>query len=310
MRNARGQVDLFHGALSAIPRAIRSTFTTPGLAAARRGAQGLATDITHIHGRTVTIKYQADGRVLIQSRGATAIARARGGWISGPGGPTADMIPAMLSSGEYVVNARSASRHGALLEALNARHMAVGGPVGRRVTTRYVGSFPQNLVSNFIDRWAAGYGMTGGGGGQSLGLGGSGVTRWAPTILQALRILGQSTAWLNTVEARMNRESGGNPRAVNLWDSNALAGHPSVGLMQVIRGTFAGYAGRFRGTGPFLYGVSVNPLANTYAGLHYALGRYGSLAALARPGGYDKGGYLPPGLSLAYNGTGAPERVL
>ncbi len=77
--------------------------------------------------------------------------------------------------------------------------------------------------------------------------------------------------------------------------------------------TFATYAGRFRPVGPFLYGVSVNPLANSYAGGNYAVHRYGSLAAVdprVRHAGYDDGGWLPPGLSLAYNGTGQPERVL
>jgi SLT domain-containing protein len=108
----------------------------------------------------------------------------------------------------------------------------------------------------------------------------------------------------------MNQESGGNPTVVNKWDSNWLAGTPSVGLMQVIGPTFAAYAGPFRGVGPFLYGTSVNPLANTYAGLNYAIHRYGSLAALSQPGGYDQGGWLNPGWTMAYNGTGRPERVL
>src|SRR5258708_37696042 len=76
--------------------------------------------------------------------------------------------------------------------------------------------------------------------------------------------------------------------------------------MQVIGPTFRAYAGPFRTTGPFEYGVSVAPLANIFAGLNYALHRYGTLAALGQPGGYDNGGWLRPGLSLAYNGTGRP----
>ncbi|WP_333767743.1 transglycosylase SLT domain-containing protein [Streptomyces sp. IBSBF 2435] len=138
----------------------------------------------------------------------------------------------------------------------------------------------------------------------------AGVAQWASTITQALGLLGQPGSWLGTVERRMNQESGGNPRAVNLWDSNAKAGHPSVGLMQVIRGTFDTYAGQFRGRGPSMYGVSTDPLANTYAGLNYALHRYGSLSALNRPGGYDQGGLLKPGATMAVNRTGRPEAVL
>jgi TP901 family phage tail tape measure protein len=47
-------------------------------------------------------------------------AAANGGWINGPGGPKADVIPAMLSNGEFVVNAASAKRFGALLELINS----------------------------------------------------------------------------------------------------------------------------------------------------------------------------------------------
>lgn len=92
-------------------------------------------------------------------------------------------------------------------------------------------------------------------------------------------------------------------------NSNWKAGHPSVGLMQVIRGTFAAYAGKYRKTGPFEYGVSTNAMANIYAGLNYALHRYGSLSALGRPGGYDSGG-IARGVGYMAKNTLKPERVL
>src|SRR5712692_8810418 len=91
----------------------------------------------------------------------------------------------------------------------------------------------------------------------------------------------------------MTQESGGNPTIVNDWDSNWIAGHPSVGLMQVIRPTFASNAGPFANTGPFSYGVSVDPLANIYAGLEHAIRTYPSLQyAMDKPGGYDNGGFM------------------
>lgn len=40
----------------------------------------------------------------------------------------------------------------------------------------------------------------------------------------------------------IKHESGGNARAVNNWDSNAKAGHPSKGILQFIDGTFRKYA--------------------------------------------------------------------
>lgn len=151
----------------------------------------------------------------------------------------------------------------------------------------------------------------------SLGIGassggspGGGVTRWTGVVQQALAMLGQPLAYTDITLRRMNQESGGNPNIVNTWDSNWLAGYPSVGLMQVIGPTFRAYAGAMRDIGPFLYGTSVNPLANVYSSMRYALAAYGSLPrAYNRAGGYDSGGYLQPGLNLAYNGTGRPEPV-
>ncbi|KFF31645.1 phage tail tape measure protein [Bifidobacterium bombi] len=156
--------------------------------------------------------------------------------------------------------------------------------------------------------------LFGGGAPAPGGDGGAGVQRWRPLVLQALQMLAQPASWADTVLRRMNQESGGNPNAINNWDSNAKAGMPSQGLMQVIPPTFAAYAGPFAGH------PITEPLANIYAGLNYAIHRYGSLSALDRPGGYadggivprlyDKGGYLAPGVTVVSNRTMDPELVL
>jgi hypothetical protein len=138
---------------------------------------------------------------------------------------------------------------------------------------------------------------------------GGGVSRWDPQILQALSMLGQDPGWLGTVERRMNQESGGNPVAINLWDSNAKRGTPSVGLMQVIAPTFRAYAGPYANTGPFLAGVSTDPEANTYAGLNYAEHHYGTLAALNRPGGYANGAVVSTP-QLAHIAEDGPEAII
>lgn len=57
---------------------------------------------------------------------------ATGGYISGPGGPRSDSIPAMLSNGEYVINAAATKKFGPLLDAINSGKglaLAGGGPV-------------------------------------------------------------------------------------------------------------------------------------------------------------------------------------
>ncbi|MEU3253715.1 transglycosylase SLT domain-containing protein [Streptomyces sp. NPDC006997] len=67
------------------------------------------------------------------------------------------------------------------------------------------------------------------------------------------------------------RESSGNPAAINLWDSNAAAGTPSKGLLQVIDPTFAAYHVPGTAFNPY------DPVANITAACNYAAARYGSI---------------------------------
>jgi len=64
---------------------------------------------------------------------APALAKADGGYISGPGSGTSDSIPARLSNGEFVVRASATAKHRAVLEAINSDRIprfADGGLVG------------------------------------------------------------------------------------------------------------------------------------------------------------------------------------
>ena len=65
-------------------------------------------------------------------------------------------------------------------------------------------------------------------------------------------------------------ESGGDPNAVNLTDSNAQAGTPSKGLMQCIQPTFDQWH-----LEP--YDNIFGPVDSIIAGTRYAISRYGSL---------------------------------
>ncbi|KIF66694.1 peptidoglycan-binding protein [Streptomyces sp. AcH 505] len=67
------------------------------------------------------------------------------------------------------------------------------------------------------------------------------------------------------------RESSGNPAAINNWDSNAAAGTPSKGLLQVIDPTFQAY--HVDGTSMDSY----DPVANITAACNYAAATYGSI---------------------------------
>lgn len=56
---------------------------------------------------------------------------SNGGAVWGAGTSTSDSIPALLSNGEFVVNAAATRRHRALLEAVNQNRYASGGAVGK-----------------------------------------------------------------------------------------------------------------------------------------------------------------------------------
>ena len=78
--------------------------------------------------------------------------------------------------------------------------------------------------------------------------------------------------------------------------------------MQVIGPTYA--ANRVIDVGPYLYGVSVDPLSNITASMHYAIGRYGSLAsAYNQAGGYANGGIVT-GPTVAHVGEAGPEAII
>lgn len=278
--------------------------------------------------------------ILGQARTITGITRhAEGGPIGGIGGPRDDLNLIWASAGEYMQPADVVSHYGLpVMRAMHDKRLRImggdgvalpgyagGGLIGALDAFTTLATYGTTYQANVNALQVAGLPRPPGlpkydpGAFPMFGPPGpgvvpgfiprAGVAQWAPQILQALSMLGQPATWLSVVERRMNQESGGNPTVVNKWDSNWTRGTPSVGLMQVIGPTFAHNAGPFAGTGPFSYGVSVDPLANIYAGLNYAIHRYGSLSALNRPGGYDNGGAVQPGWTSVFNGTGRPENV-
>ena len=112
----------------------------------------------------------------------------------------------------------------------------------------------------------------------------AGVEQWRSTVIRALKMEGEyNAANVKRTLYQMQTESGGNPRAINLWDSNAKKGIPSKGLMQVIDPTFRTYARS--GFDKNIY----DPLSNILASVRYAKSRYGSLAKAYRGVGYSKG---------------------
>ncbi|NUS26928.1 MAG: phage tail protein [Streptomyces sp.] len=87
--------------------------------------------LNQLNNRTVTVTtvYQQVRNKGYSGNSATG-GHADGGLITGPGSGTSDSIPAMLSNGEFVVNAQATGRHRQLLEAINSgqvQRFAKGG---------------------------------------------------------------------------------------------------------------------------------------------------------------------------------------
>ncbi|MFJ7305204.1 transglycosylase SLT domain-containing protein [Streptomyces sp. NPDC099088] len=92
-------------------------------------------------------------------------------------------------------------------------------------------------------------------------------------IKQSLDIMGKAgiPGSYDGIYRNVMRESSGNPQAINNWDSNAAAGIPSKGLLQVIDPTFQAY--HVAGTSMDPY----DPVANITAACNYAADKYGSI---------------------------------
>jgi hypothetical protein len=217
-----------------------------------------------------------------------------GGLVKGAAGAVADFLdPRQLIEGPL----------NSLLSKLPGRDSTFGKIVAG--APRSIATMLINKAKEFVGLGSGDTKDFSGAGGGEFG-GGAGTARWRGIVTQVVAMLGQPASAVDAVLRRIQFESGGNPRAINNWDVNARRGTPSKGLMQTIGPTFAAYAGPYRGRGIY------DPLANIYAGANYAIHTYGSLAAIDprnRARGYDAGGFLQPGLTTVYNGTGKPEPV-
>ncbi|MBW4715662.1 transglycosylase SLT domain-containing protein [Saccharothrix obliqua] len=148
----------------------------------------------------------------------------------------------------------------------------------------------------------SGGGGSGGGSGGGGGMGGLGPSGGPPSsgpppgnveqwIREAIKILQANGIPVTEANIReiwtiIEKESGGNPHAINDWDSNAAKGTPSKGLMQCIDPTFQAY--KLPGHDDIW-----NPVDNIIAGVRYTFSRYGGfeghpgLKSMASGGGYQ-----------------------
>ena len=221
--------------------------------------------------------------------GNGTIFRASGGYVSGPGGPREDKIPAMLSNGEFVINARATAKHLPLLHQINK--YANGGLIGTQHTNvkmQMTGNMDGALAAKQAifdanDRALAAYQAQ-----PAVGSDMGGVEQWRALGNSVFAAKGEALSGVQVMLNQMARESSGNPQAINLTDSNAQAGHPSVGLLQFIPGTFNAYAD------PGFNSDIYDPASQMRAFINYVNAIYGGVGTFAGRGygPYANGGYV------------------
>ena len=165
---------------------------------------------------------------------------------------------------------------------------------------KQVGSGFWKFISKLADEF---------GDGGSSNPGGSGVQRWKPDVIKALKKNGfeasasQVSAWMKVIA----RESNGDPSVVNNWDANARMGIPSKGLVQTIQPTFDAY--KFPG-----HNNPLNGYDDLLAGIHYMKAKYGSgasaFARVSGPEGYENGGIINTNQLIEVAEHNKPEMVL
>jgi TP901 family phage tail tape measure protein len=206
---------------------------------------------------------------------------AEGGWT----GPGSKYQPAgIVHADEFVINKDSRqkieSRAPGLLDSMNSTGQVPGYAGGGQVWP-----FPASAAMTKVPSKADV--LSGLGGVGSTNAGGGSLGAW---IMQAIGLAAVPASWAGPLHTLIMRESGGNPRSINLWDSNAMRGDPSRGLMQTIGSTFEHY--RLRSLPDDIY----NPVANIVAGIRYIESRYGTIFKVQQananlpPKGYAAGG--------------------
>lgn len=306
---------------------------------ARQDVAQFQSQIDALHGKSVNVDLTTSGSGTITITGTginqrtinTSTGQLRGpgghtanGWLVSGGIPNVDSVPIVAMAGELVVpkwmvNAGYADNMRGMIPGF-----AAGGVVGKV-------SGAEGGIANAEATWgqlaAVAFAQAAIKAQQKalsgfLGLGSGNYAADIATVLTAKGLpLSLVPNWLSQIQT----ESGGNLQAVNLTDSNAQAGHPSVGLLQIIPSTWAAFSGPYRNTPPLVnFGggfVSENAFAQIYTAITYALARYGTGmgAVIGHGHGYDRGGVvsepvlgigLRSGERYGFAMNGVPETVV
>lgn len=127
-----------------------------------------------------------------------------------------------------------------------------------------------------------------------VGLGKRPAAEWSDMAMEALKRMGYGPEHLDAMLKQIEIESGGDPNAVNNWDSNAAKGTPSGGLLQVIEPTYQDVRRRYPEAFEGLPDDRMHPMTNLVAGVGAVKRDWGGPAGRwPTKGGYATGGVLP-----------------
>lgn len=254
---------------------------------------------------------------------------ARGGPISGPGGPTADVIPIMASDGEYMQPAHAVDYYGqSVMDAIRAKripkdalqHFANGGPIATDGKTLLglnyrLAGWDATLQGAAAMLSAFGYpsipalpkavGQIDLGPFANLGASGAGAIGNANPAKNGSAAQAQAYAAGQLAKYGWGPEQ--MPPLIKLWNQES-------GWDDTIVNKKSGAAGIPQALGHGHVFDLGDYVAQVDWGLGYIKGRYGDPdAAWAHEvshNWYDSGGWLPPGVTAVHNDTGLPEAVL
>lgn len=258
------------------------------------------------------IKREIDQKVNIDGRGRWSVAGsgspgglghrvgATGGRVPGFGG--GDVHPYLLEGGEAIVPKHLTPAVAPFLAAQGVPGFAAGGIIPSYGGS--VGGLSPWVQHNMTATDSSVTGSIAGALAHALQTELSGLGSVAPASGSALAaqnyarsllsMYGWSQGQMSSLIPLWNQESG--------WSANAV--NPSSGAYGIPQALPSVWGH------PYALGDYKNQVI---WGLNYIRSRYGSPGGAEAhelsAGWYDRGGYLPPGLSLAYNGTGKPEPV-
>jgi hypothetical protein len=280
--------------------------------------------INALHGTTVSVRLAVAGSGVITASGTAADQKisdmidfkAGGGPIWGAGGPKEDKNLIWASNGEYMIQADAVKKYGyGFLDAINHGKYASGGPINL--------AGPENWASAISQNWAEK---------TVLGFGHQSVDYWKQVLQNAVNAgtagpgsatgaTGGGSPSANALLAKMiYPQYTSDPSIWSAWNYvamresgwNQYADNPTSGAYGIAQAL--PYNKMPKAAWPSWAGGSSDPRTQIMWMWDYMASSYGGpIGAAAHEqqyNWYDNGGWLKPGLTMAYNGTGKPERVI